>query len=146
MPPMIRFGTSGWRGIVSDEFTFQNVRRVAHAAAGSVKESPEGGHNSDDYRQFPAGPAPSRVPPVVVGYDTRFLSEEFAREVSAVFASDGVRTLFSATDLPTPAAAWAVLSHKAVAGVMITASNSPGNYNGFKWMPYWGGTASPAIT
>jgi phosphomannomutase len=54
--------------------------------------------------------------------------------------------LFSATDLPTPAAAWAVLAHKAVAGVMITASNSPGNYNGIKWMPYWGGTASPAIT
>ena len=143
---MIRFGTSGWRGIVSDEFTFSNVRKVAHAAAGSVKESPEVGHNSDDYRQFLAGTAPSRVPTVVVGYDTRFLSEDFAREVASVFANDGVRTLFSKEDLPTPAAAWAVLAHKAVGGVMITASHNPANYNGFKWMPYWGGAASPEIT
>jgi alpha-D-glucose phosphate-specific phosphoglucomutase len=143
---MIRFGTSGWRGIVSDEFTFSNVRKVAHAAAGSIKESPEVGHNSDEYRQFLAGTAPSRVPTVVVGYDTRFLSEDFAREVASVFANDGVRTLFSAADLPTPAAAWAVLAHKAVGGVMITASTNPANYNGFKWMPYWGGAASPEIT
>jgi alpha-D-glucose phosphate-specific phosphoglucomutase len=143
---MIRFGTSGWRGIVSDEFTFSNVRKVAHAAAGSIKESPEVGHNSDDYRQFLAGTAPTRVPTVVVGYDTRFLSEEFAREVAAVFANDGVRTLFSKEDLPTPAAAWAVLANKAVGGVMITASHNPANYNGFKWMPYWGGAASPDIT
>jgi phosphomannomutase len=121
---MIRFGTSGWRGIVSDEFTFSNVRKVAHAAAGSIKESPEVGHNSDEYRAFLAGTPPTRVPTVVVGYDTRFLSEEFAKEVAAVMANDGVRTLFSATDLPTPAA----------------------NYNGFKWMPYWGGAASPEIT
>jgi len=143
---MIKFGTSGWRGVVSDEFTFANVRRVTHAAAGSVKESPEVGYNSDEYRQFLTGEAPSRVPTVVIGYDTRFLSEEFAREVAAVFASDGVRTLLSATDLPTPAAAWAVLAHKAVGGVMITASHNTGNYNGFKWMPYWGGAASPAVT
>ncbi|MBI3566158.1 MAG: hypothetical protein HY079_13245, partial [Elusimicrobia bacterium] len=143
---MIRFGTSGWRGVVSDEFTFSNVRKVAHAAAGSVKESPEVGHNSDEYRQFLGGASPSRVPTVVIGYDTRFMSEDFAKEVAAVFANDGVRTLFSATDLPTPAAAWAVLARKAVGGVMITASHNPGNYNGFKWMPYWGGAASPAVT
>ncbi|MFI5361692.1 MAG: phosphoglucomutase/phosphomannomutase family protein [Elusimicrobiota bacterium] len=143
---MIRFGISGWRGIVSDEFTFSNVRKVAHAAAGAVKESPEVGHNSDDYRQSLGDTAPSRVPTVVVGYDTRFQSEEFAREIAAVFANDGVRTLFSAADLPTPAAAWAVLAHKAVGGVMVTASSNPSNYNGLKWMPYWGGSASPAIT
>lgn len=146
MPPMIRFGTSGWRGIVSDEFTFSNVRKVAHAAAGSIKESPEVGHNSDEYRQFLAGTAPSRVPTVVVGYDTRFLSEEFAREVAAVLANDGVRTLFSKEELPTPAAAWAVVAHKAVGGVIITASHNPANYNGFKWVPYWGGAAPTEIT
>src|SRR5208282_4322702 len=108
---MIKFGTSGWRGVVSDEFTFANVRKVTHAAAGSVKESVDVGYNSDEYRQFLGGVAPSRVPTVVVGYDTRFMSEDFAREAAAVFASDGVRTLFSATDLPTPAVAWAVLAH-----------------------------------
>ncbi|HEX4048281.1 MAG TPA: phosphoglucomutase/phosphomannomutase family protein, partial [Elusimicrobiota bacterium] len=93
-----------------------------------------------------AGTAPSRVPTVVVGYDTRFQSEEFAREVAAVLANDGVRTLFSASELPTPAAAWAVLAHKAVGGAMITASVNPANYNGFKWIPYWGGAASPEVT
>jgi phosphomannomutase len=74
------------------------------------------------------------------------MSEDFAREAAAVLASDGVRTLFSSTDLPTPAAAWAVLAHKAVGGVMITASHNQSNYNGFKWMPYWGGAASPTVT
>jgi len=143
---MIKFGTSGWRGVVSDEFTFANVRKVTHAAAGSVKESVDVGYNSDDYRAFLAGVAPSRVPTVVIGYDTRFMSEDFAREAAAVFASDGVRTLFSATDLPTPAAAWAVLAHKAVGGVMITASHNRSDYNGFKWMSYWGGAASPTVT
>ena len=143
---MIRFGTSGWRGVVSDDFTFQNVRKVAHGVSGCVKESPEIGYNSDEYRQFLAGAAPSRVPTVIVGYDTRFQSEDFAHEVAAVFASDGIRTLLSSADLPTPAVAWAVLAHKAVGGVMITASHNPGQYNGFKWMPYWGGSASPAIT
>jgi phosphomannomutase len=143
---MIKFGTSGWRGVVSDEFTFANVRKVTHAAAGSVKESVDVGYNSDEYRQFLGGAAPSRVPTVVIGYDTRFMSEDFAREAAAVLASDGVRTLFSATDLPTPAAAWAVLAHKAVGGVMITASHNQSNFNGFKWMPYWGGAASPVVT
>lgn len=143
---MIKFGTSGWRGVVSDEFTFANVRKVAHAVAGCIKENTDAGYNSDEYRQFLQGTAPSRVPSVVIGYDTRFLSEDFAHEIAAVFASDGIRTLFSKTDLPTPAAAWAVLDTKAVGGVMLTASHNPGHYNGFKWMPYWGGAASPAIT
>jgi phosphomannomutase len=142
---MIRFGTSGWRGVLSDDFTFHNVRKVAHGVAASIKESPEVGYNSDEYRQFIAE-APSRVPTVVLGYDTRFMSEDFAHEVSAVLANDGVRTIVSKTDLPTPALAWAVIAQKAVGGAMITASHNPGHYNGFKWMPYWGGAASPAIT
>ena len=143
---MIKFGTSGWRGIVSDDFTFQNVRRVAHSVAGCVKESPEVGYNSEDYRQFLAAEAPSRVPTVVVGFDTRFQSEDFAHEVAAVFANDGVRSLVSAADLPTPALAWAVLDNKEVGGIMITASHNPSQYNGIKWMPYWGGAASPSVT
>ncbi len=143
---MIRFGTSGWRGIVSDDFTFHNVRKVARSISGFVKESAEVGYNSDEYRQFLSGVAPSRVPTVIVGYDTRFASEDFAREVAAVFANDGIRTLLSATDLPTPAVAWAVLANKSVGGVMITASHNPAQYNGFKWMPYWGGSAMPSVT
>jgi phosphomannomutase len=143
---MIRFGTSGWRGVVSDDFTFGNVRKVAHAVSGSVKESPEVGYNSDEYRASLGGEAPSRVPTVVLGYDTRFMSEDFAKEVTQVLANDGVRTLVSKGDIPTPALGWAIISRKAVGGAMITASHNPGQYNGFKWMPYWGGAASPAIT
>lgn len=143
---MIRFATSGWRGVVSDEFTFSNVRKVAHAAAASVKESPDVGHNSDDYRQFLAGAAPNRVPTVVVGFDGRFQSEEFAREAAMVFANDGVRTLVSKAELPTPAAAWAIIANKAVGGVVITASSGAPQFNGYKWMSYFGGTALPAVT
>ncbi|PIR16274.1 MAG: phosphoglucosamine mutase, partial [Elusimicrobia bacterium CG11_big_fil_rev_8_21_14_0_20_64_6] len=111
-----------------------------------MKESTEVGYNSDEYRQFLAGTAPSRVPTVVVGYDTRFQSEDFAHEVASVFANDGIRTLLASTDLPTPAVAWAVLANRAVGGVMITASHNPAQYNGFKWLPYWGGSASPTVT
>ena len=143
---MIRFGTSGWRGVVSDDFTFGNVRKVAHAVSGSVKESPEVGYNSDEYRASLGGEPVSRVPTVVLGYDTRFMSEDFAREVTLVLANDGVKTLVAKGDIPTPALGWAVIKRKAVGGAMITASHNPGQYNGFKWMPYWGGAASPAIT
>lgn len=143
---MIRFGTSGWRAVISDEFTFTNVRRVAHAISAHVKENPEFGVNSPDYRAILAGSKPSPVPLVIVGLDTRFLSDEFAHEIAGVFASDGVKTLISSTDLPTPAVGWAVLKHKAIGGVMVTASHNPAPYNGIKWMPFWGGAAVPSIT
>lgn len=143
---MIRFGTAGWRGVISDEFTFHNVRKAAHAVSGAVKENPEYGVDSEDYLSFLGGAKRSPVPLVVVGYDTRFLSEEFAQEVAAVFASDGVKTLLSKGDLPTPAVGAAVLAYHAVGGVMITASHNAANYNGFKWMPYWGGAATPGVT
>lgn len=142
---MIRFGTAGWRGIISEDFTFGNVRKVAHTLSGYVKENAEFGVNSAEYRTH-AGGSIGPVPVVVVGYDTRFLSDEFAHEVAAVFASDGVRALVSKTDAPTPAIGWSVLKRKAIGGVMITASHNPGYYNGFKWMPFWGGAATPAIT
>lgn len=143
---MIRFGTSGWRGVISDEFTFRNVRRVAHTIAGHIKENSEFGVKSVEFHDFLGGVARTPVPQVVLGYDTRFLSEEFAHEIAAVFASDGVKTLFSKTDIPTPAVGWTVLKRKAVGGIMLTASHNPGNYNGLKWMPYWGGAATPAVT
>lgn len=143
---MIRFGTSGWRAVISDEFTFQNVRRVAHTISAHVKENPEYGVNSPDYRALLTGSTPSPVPLVIVGFDTRFLSEEFAHEMAGVLASDGVKTLLSATDLPTPAVGWAVLKRRAIGGVVVTASHNPAPYNGIKWMPYWGGAAVPAIT
>jgi len=140
----IKFGTSGWRAIFAEDFTFANVRKLAHAVAGHVKENQEFGFLSPEYRQH-AGDS-VQTPTVVVGYDTRFMSEAFAKETAEVFAADGVRALLATSDAPTPAVAWAILQHKAVGGVVITASHNPGVYNGFKWSPFWGGPATPAVT
>jgi len=143
---MIKFGTAGWRGVISDELTFTNVRKVAHTISGYVKENPEFGVDSEEYKAHLAGAPRSPVPLVVVGYDTRFLSEEFAHEIAGVLASDGVKTFISAADLPTPALGWAITDRKAIGGVMVTASHNPAHYNGLKWMPFWGGAAPPSVT
>lgn len=143
---MIRFGTAGWRAVTSEEFTFQNVRKIAHTISGYIKENPEYGVNSEEYAAHLKGAARNPVPVVIVGYDGRFLAEDFAHEVSGVFASDGVKTLMTKGDIPTPAVGWAVLERKAIGGVMLTAAENPSPYNGFKWMPFWGGAATPSVT
>ncbi|MFA6030139.1 MAG: phosphoglucomutase/phosphomannomutase family protein [Elusimicrobiota bacterium] len=142
----IKFGTSGWRAIFAEDFTVDNVRRLTHIIAGHVKENLEFGFISPEYGQY-AGPERTSQPPVViVGYDTRFMSETFARETAEVFAAAGIRVFLADSDTPTPALAWAVLEHKAVGGVVITASHNPAQYNGYKWTPYWGGPATLAVT
>lgn len=140
----IKFGTSGWRDIISEDFTFDNVRRVTQAVATHVRDNPEFGFHSPEYGAWVG--ALSGSPVVVLGYDTRFLSEDFARETAEVLAANGVRTLFSTEEVPTPTVAWAVLAHKAVGGVTITASHNPPEWNGFKWTPWWGGPATPGVT
>lgn len=142
----IKFGTSGWRAIFASEFTFGNVRKLTHAISAHVKESPEFGYHSADYREWSANKSQGASPLVIVGYDTRFLSEDFAKETAEVFAADGIRTMVSSSDIPTPAVAAAVRAHRAVGGVVITASHNPAQYNGYKWTPYWGGPATPAVT
>jgi phosphomannomutase len=141
----IKFGTSGWRDIISDGFDFDGVRRVSQAVAGHVRDNEEYGWRSPDYAALLEGKA-SPSPVVVMGYDTRFLSEQFAREASEVLAANGVRSLFSEEEVPTPTVAWAVLEHRAVGGVTITASHNPPEWNGYKWSPYFGGPATPAVT
>ena len=122
----IRFGTDGWRAVISDTFTFENVRIISQAIADYVLEQSNGA-----------------VPEVVIGFDTRFLSDRYAREVARVMAGNGVVAHLTRADAPTPAVSYAVLDKHAQAGVMITASHNPPRYNGLKLKASFGGSALP---
>jgi len=121
----IRFGTDGWRAVISDTFTFANLRLVAQAIADYVLEE--------------GGPQPQ----VVIGFDTRFLSDRYAAEVARVLAGNGIIAYLTRADTPTPAISYAVLNKKASAGVMITASHNAPRYNGLKLKADFGGAALP---
>ena len=129
----IKFGTSGWRGIISDEFTFENVEIVTQAICDYIKESQR---TADGGRQ----------PKVIVGYDTRFFSEKFAEITSAVIAANDFQALLSKRDVPTPTIAFEILRRKAAGGINFTASHNPSQYNGIKFSPAWGGPALPETT
>lgn len=134
----IKFGTSGWRGIISDNFTFPNVRLVSQAIAEHIKKlSPH--------------PPPSRIgeritTAVIVGYDTRFLSEKFAQESACVLAANGIKALYTKSPTPTPAIAYEIVRQKLTGGINITASHNPPEYNGIKYSSSWGGPALPEET
>src|SRR5512133_1474092 len=132
----IKFGTDGWRAVISDEFTFANVRHVAQAIAEVLIQS------------CPAGPAPGAAAPpcAVVGFDTRFLSDRYAIAVSEVLAANGLRVSLAKADAPTPVISYSIPQLGAVGGVMITASHNPPRYNGIKLKAAYGGSASPADT
>jgi phosphomannomutase len=131
-PTPIRFGTDGWRAVIADGFTFENVERVAQAFADFVKEQP------------PAEPSPHRH--VVVGYDRRFLSERFAERAAEVLAGNEIDVSLFDADVPTPLVSWAVRERGAAGGVVITASHNPSTFNGFKIKAPWGGSATPEMT
>ncbi len=121
----IKFGTDGWRAVISDTFTFANLRLIAQAIADYVLEEV------------------TRRPEVVIGFDTRFLSDRYAAEVARVLAGNGVVAHLTRADAPTPAISYAVLHKKAAAGVMITASHNAPRYNGLKLKADFGGAALP---
>ncbi|HET92078.1 MAG TPA: phosphoglucomutase/phosphomannomutase family protein, partial [Chloroflexi bacterium] len=123
----IKFGTDGWRAVISDTFTFANLRLIAQAIADYVLE--EAGDDGQ--------------PEVVVGFDTRFLSDRYAVEVARVLAGNGIVAHLTRADAPTPAISYAVLHKGAVAGVMITASHNAPRYNGVKLKAAFGGAALP---
>lgn len=125
----VHFGTDGWRAVISDTFTFANLRMVAQAIADAVKV------DLGEVERKSAGPD------VVVGFDTRFLSDRFARDVACVLAADGLRVALAQADAPTPAISYAVKDLGAQAGVMITASHNPPRYNGIKLKAAYGGSA-----
>ena len=126
MADQIKFGTDGWRGIVADDFTFANVRRVAQGAAEYIRSL-------------------SKDPLAVVGYDCRFASEDFARTVADVFAANGVRTLMFDRPSPTQVASWTVIDRKATGAAVVTASHNPYLFNGIKFKSETGSAASSDV-
>jgi alpha-D-glucose phosphate-specific phosphoglucomutase len=123
----IKFGTDGWRGIIADDFTFDNVRRVAGAIASYVLK----------YEDSSSG--------VIVGYDTRFASARAARVASEVLAAAGIPVKLADDYTPTPAISLAVKQQGAAGGVVVTSSHNPWNWNGVKLKGKFGGSATPAI-
>jgi alpha-D-glucose phosphate-specific phosphoglucomutase len=123
----IQFGTDGWRGVISDTFTFANLRLVAQAIADFVHLESE-----------------VETPEVVIGFDTRFLSDRYAAEVARVMAGNGIIAHLSRADCPTPAISYAIVDKQAAAGMMITASHNPPRYNGLKLKAAFGGSALPS--
>jgi len=124
----IKFGTDGWRAIIADTFTFDNVRIAAQATADYFK-TVEGCERG-----------------VFVGYDVRFQSKAFARAAAEVFAANDFQVFMMDRPYPTPYVSFEVRRRKLVGGIMITASHNPSNFNGFKVKAHFGGSATPAIT
>jgi len=123
----IKFGTDGWRGFIADDFTFDNVRRVAGAIASYVLK------HEDASRK------------VIVGYDTRYASDRAARAVAQVLAEAGIPVLLANDYTPTPAVSYNVKMLGTAGGVMITSSHNPFNWNGVKFKGKFGGSATPAM-
>ena len=127
MAGRIRFGTDGWRAIIADEFTFGNVALCAQGVASYLLKE---------------GIARQGL---VVGYDTRFASREFAERVAEVMAGNGIRAYLSAEPAPTPAVSYSILQHGAAGACVITASHNPAAWNGLKYKPSYAGSASPEV-
>src|SRR5919206_4615721 len=123
----IKFGTSGWRAIIADEFTFPNVRLATEAIGRYVKRR-------------------NATPILLVGYDTRFASEHFGREVARVLSSQNIRARLCSQAVPTPGVAWTVIDQKFDGAINITASHNPGEYNGLKFSTSDGAPALPEVT
>jgi len=126
----IHFGTDGWRAVIADTFTFDNLRLVAQGIADAVSAGDWGGGADDFDPQL-----------MIVGFDTRFLSDRFATEVARVLAANGFSVMLTHADAPTPAVSYAVKRHRAAGGVMITASHNAPRYNGVKLKAAYGGSA-----
>ncbi|MGD0611477.1 MAG: phosphoglucomutase/phosphomannomutase family protein [Anaerolineales bacterium] len=131
----IHFGTDGWRAVISDTFTFNNLRMLTQAIADAV---------ASEHWEGQAGPkSHADVHKMVVGYDTRFLSDRYAGDAARVLAANGFTVYLAQSDAPTPAISYAVKNLNAIAGLMITASHNAPRYNGVKLKAAYGGSALP---
>jgi phosphomannomutase len=127
MTPAIKFGTDGWRGVIADDYTFANVAMVALATARYFKS----------HRKIKNG--------LVIGYDSRFMSKDFAHKAAQIIASAGVRVKLADKISSTPMTSLGIVKMKAAGGVVITASHNPAEYNGFKIKGDFGGPAHPEM-
>jgi alpha-D-glucose phosphate-specific phosphoglucomutase len=123
----IKFGTDGWRAIIAEDFTFDNVRVCAQATAQYLKRAGLAEHG------------------IVIGYDTRFESDAFAATCAEVLAANGITVYLCDSPAPTPVVGYAILTHKAGGSIVITSSHNPAMYNGFKVRTEYGGSAPPEI-
>src|SRR3954452_15090933 len=124
----IKFGTDGWRAVIAEDFTFANIERVSQASA--------------DY--WSAHPVAGTEKKVIIGYDRRFLSNEFAQRSAEVFAGNDFQVVLTPAPTPTPSVSFAVKAQRAIGGVMITASHNPPIFNGFKLKSEYGGSSESA--
>src|SRR2546423_7874182 len=126
-PSPIKFGTSGWRGLIADDFTFATVRLAMNAIAEHVNSK-------------------KKNPTILVGYDTRFYSEEFSQLAVEILQQHHIRTLLCETFTPTPAIAHEILRRKLDGAVNFTASHNPAQYHGLKFSSGDAGPALPEVT
>ncbi len=136
MATTIKFGTSGWRGLIARDFTFENVRVATQGIAD---------HWSAELQRA-GSPIHGRKPVVILGHDTRFLGREFALAVAEVLAANGLQPLLCQRDAPTPVIAHAIRSKKAIGGINMTASHNPAEYQGLKFSVENGAAAPPEVT
>src|SRR5512133_2743984 len=127
MTEQIKFGTDGWRGVIADDFTFENVRRAAGAIASYVLKN-------EDPRKG-----------LLIGYDTRFGSKAFAQATAETIAEAGIPVRISNDVLPTPAISYCAKAMDTAGGIMITSSHNPWSWNGVKFKAKYGGSAAPGI-
>lgn len=125
---MIKFGTSGWRGIIGEDFTFDNVRIASQGVANYLKNSRQKGNG------------------VIVAFDTRFLSEKFASEAAKILAYNGIQAFLCNRDVPTPCVSFETVRRKAMGAINFTASHNPPEYNGLKFSTSNGAPALPEVT
>jgi phosphomannomutase len=127
MAQTIKFGTDGWRAVIADDYTFANLERVALATARFFKKQKKAGNG------------------VVIGYDARFLSPEFAEKTAEVMANAGVSVKLADSMVSTPMISLLTILEQAAGGIVITASHNPAKWNGFKIKGPFGGPADPAM-